>query len=104
MMADVRVATIDLPEETLAELCRRYSVRELSLFGSALDERFGPDSDIDLLVEFVPGATVGLFELGGLQDELEQILGRKVDLVPKGGLKPTLRDSVLDAARVLYAA
>ena len=103
-MADVRVATIDLPEETLAELCRRYSVRELSLFGSALDERFGPDSDIDLLVEFVPGATVGLFELGGLQDELEQILGRKVDLVPKGGLKPTLRDSVLDAARVLYAA
>lgn len=98
------LATIEVSDRALAELCDRYSVRELSLFGSALDDRFGPESDIDLLVEFVPGTPVGLFELGELQHELEQLLGRKVDLVPKGGLKPVIREAVLGAARVLFAA
>ena len=100
----MKIATIHVPADGLAELCRQYSVRELSLFGSALDERFSDDSDVDLLVEFVPGTPVGLFELGALKHDLEQLLGREVDLVPKGGLKPAIRESVLGTARVLFAA
>ena len=79
-------------------------MRELSLFGSALGERFGPESDIDLLVEFEEGAAIGLFELSALRDELEKLLDRAVDLVPKRGLKPILRERVLAEARILFAA
>jgi predicted nucleotidyltransferase len=79
-------------------------VRELSLFGSALRDDFRPDSDLDLLVEFEPGARVGFLLLGKMERELEGLLGREVDLVPKGGLKPLIRQAVLDSARVLYAA
>lgn len=94
---------IEIPDERLAELCRRFSVRELSVFGSAVDGRFGPDSDIDLLVEFEAGARIGLISLGTLKLDLEALIGRPVDLVPKQGLKPAFR-GVVDAARVLYAA
>jgi predicted nucleotidyltransferase len=79
-------------------------VQELALFGSALTSDFGEESDIDLLVTFQPGARVGFLTLARMQRELAQILGRKVDLVPKGGLKPIIRESVLANARVLYAA
>jgi uncharacterized protein len=88
----------------LAELCERNQVQELALFGSALTRDFGKDSDIDLLVTFQPGARVGFLTLAKMKRELEELLGRKVDLVPKGGLKPAIRESVLATARVLYAA
>ncbi|MFH1468950.1 MAG: nucleotidyltransferase family protein [Pseudomonadota bacterium] len=91
-----------LPE--LGALCRRFHVRELSLFGSALGPAFRPDSDVDLLVEFEAGVPIGLFELGELRAELEDLFARSVDLVPKRGLKPLIRDEVLGAARVLFAA
>jgi uncharacterized protein len=89
---------------TLAGLCRRYRVRELSLFGSAARGEMRSDSDIDLLVEFLPDADVSLIEHAGLMLELEQLLGRKVDLVSKRGLKPLIRDSVLADAQLVYAA
>ncbi|HEY0512749.1 MAG TPA: nucleotidyltransferase family protein [Thermoanaerobaculia bacterium] len=95
---------LKFPREPLADFCRRNEVRELSLFGSALTSGFGDESDIDLLVTFQPGARVGFLTLARMQRELEELLGRKVDLVPKGGLKPVIRDSVLASARVLYAA
>ena len=63
-----------------------------------------PDSDVDLLVEFLPDADVSLFEHAGLMLDLAQLLGRKVDLVSKRGLKPLIRDSVLADARPVYAA
>ena len=63
---------------------------------------FGENSDIDLLVTFRPGAHIGFLTLARMKRELEEMLGRKVDLVPKGGLKPAIRDSVLATARVLY--
>lgn len=85
-------------------MCRRHLVQELALFGSALTGDFDEDSDLDFLVTFRPEARVGFLELGRVQRELEGIVGRKVDLVPKGGLKPAIRDSVLATARVLYAA
>ena len=91
-------------EGEIAELCRRYEVRELALFGSALGDSFREDSDVDLLVAFEPEARVGLIKFGELQRELSELLGRKVDLGTKSGLKPLIRDQVLASARVLYAA
>lgn len=79
-------------------------MQELALFGSVLTGNFGEESDIDLLVTFRPGAHVGFLTLARMRRELEEMSGRRVDLVPKGGLKPAIRDSVLATARVLYAA
>ncbi len=77
-------------------------MQELALFGSAASGIIGSESDIDLLVTFLPEARVGFLTLARMQRELEELFGRKVDLVPKGGLKPVIRDSVLASARVLY--
>jgi hypothetical protein len=93
-----------IPLEELAGFCRQYQVRELALFGSMLRQDHRPDSDIDLLVSFQPAARVTFLTLTRMQRELEALLGRKVDLVPKDGVKPVIRDDVLATARVLYAA
>jgi predicted nucleotidyltransferase len=97
-------AAVEIPSGRLAELCRRYRVRELSLFGSALREDFGPESDVDVLVEFEPSAQVGFLTLSKMRRELSALVGRRVDLVPKRGLKEKIRQSVLASARVIYAA
>ena len=97
------VLPIDLPLTEIAELCRRYHVRELSLFGSALRDDFRADSDVDVLVLFQPDAKVSFITLGKMEQELEALFGRKVDLVPKDGLKPLIRDEVIRSSRVLYA-
>ena len=95
---------IEVDTEKIAEFCRRWNVTELALFGSVLREDFGPESDVDVLVTFAPHARVGLITLGKMEIELAQLLGRKVDLVTKGGLKSLIRDEVLAGAEVLYAA
>lgn len=97
-------AYLDFPQEAIRELCRRYHVRELAVFGSILGEDFDSDSDVDLLVEFDPEAQVGFLALARLQRELSSLLGRHVDLVPKMGLKPLIREAVLSSAEILYAA
>jgi predicted nucleotidyltransferase len=88
----------------LTEFCRRYGVRELALFGSMLNGSHDSESDIDLLVSFEPSAHVTFLTLAKTQRELETLLGKPVDLVPKNGLKPLIREQVLASARVLYAA
>ena len=98
------VADGEVPSEALADLCRRYQVRELSLFGSAARGTMREDSDIDLLVEFEVGANVGLVRFHQMQEDLEGLFGRRVDLVSKRGLNPAIRDVVLSEARVLHAA
>jgi predicted nucleotidyltransferase len=95
---------LHIPIEELESVCRRYEVRELALFGSMLRPDQLSESDVDLLVSFQPGARVTFTTLARMQRELEALLGRKVDLVPKDGLKPVIRDHVLATARVLYAA
>src|SRR5262245_47703355 len=95
---------LQIPCEELADFCRRYQVRELALFGSMLRQDHRPDSDVDLLVSFAPAARITFLTLARMQRELEALLGRKVDLVPKDGLKPGIRDYILATARVLYAA
>ena len=99
-----RVGPVEVDEGKLAEVCRRYGVRELSVFGSAARGETQPESDIDLLVEFLPEAEPGLLDHAGLMLDLSELLGRKVDLVSKNGLKPLIRDSVIQEARRLYAA
>lgn len=93
-----------MPDGRIAEVCRKYRVLELSVFGSASRGEMRPDSDIDLLVEFQPDAAIGLFEFAQLELELATLLGRKVDLVSKRGLKPRIRPDVLNDAKLLYAA
>ena len=98
------VLPFHMPLEKLADFCCRYQVRELALFGSMLRQDHRPDSDVDLLVSFQPAARVTFLTLARMQRELEALLGRKVDLVPKDGLKPVIREHILATARVLYAA
>lgn len=95
---------VELPIEQIAAICRQYHVRELSVFGSALTDRFGPASDLDFLVVFEPDAEIGFLALARMQRELSELARRPVDLVPKTGLKSTIRDSVVADARVIYAA
>lgn len=94
---------IEIDIDALAEVCRRYQVRELSLFGSVLRDDFRRDSDIDVLVEFESGTTIGLFRYFDLASELETVFGRKVDLVTKKGLKRVIRDDVIASSEVVYA-
>lgn len=83
MSHTIQLGLVHVDEAKLADLCRRYHVRELSLFGSAARGEMRPDSDIDLLVEFIPEAKVDLFEYSGLMQDLSTLIGRKVDLVSK---------------------
>lgn len=95
---------ITLSEMELAEICRRYAVKELALFGSAARGELRPDSDIDLLVEFQPGAKGGLLRHIAAERELSALLGRKVDLVSKRALRSELREEILAEAKSIYAA
>jgi predicted nucleotidyltransferase len=93
-----------LPEAGISEICRRYGVKELSVFGSAARGEMRSDSDIDLLVEFQPDAAVSLLDHLAAEREFSELFGRKVDLVSKRGLRPALRNEVLSQARVIYAS
>jgi len=103
-MTELTTAVIEIPQDRIVDLCRRFHVSRLALFGSVLGDRFGPDSDIDVLVTFDPHAQVGFLTLSRLQRELTQILDRTVDLVPETGLKPLIRDEVIASSQVIYAA
>jgi predicted nucleotidyltransferase len=95
---------IVLPESQIAEICRRYRVKELAVFGSLARGEMRPDSDIDLLVEFLPEAEVDLLQHFAAEREFSELLGRKVDLVSKRALRSTVREEVLSQARYIYAA
>ena len=93
----------DETKEKIDELCRRNKVRELRIFGSRARGDNGPESDYDLLVDFTPDSGVSLLEFSRMQIDLQALLGNKVDLVPKNGLKPRIRESVLSEAQLIYA-
>ena len=99
---------IDLPMEKIAEFCERWQIKELALFGSVLRDDFGPESDIDMLVTFVPDHPWSLFDHVQMQDELADMLGRKVDLVSRRAIEksenPWRRHDILTSARTIYAA
>src|SRR5438067_1378738 len=86
----------------LEAVCRRNHIRRLDLFGSAVRGELRADSDLDLLVEFHPNARIGFVALSRAARELSEHFGRKVDLVPKGGLKPLIKQDVLTSAELIY--
>jgi hypothetical protein len=91
--------------EAIRRFCRKWKVTEFGLFGSVLRDDFGPDSDVDVLVSFDPGARWSLWDLFDMRDELGALFGREVDLVEKEGLRnPFRRHEILTTRRVLYAA
>lgn len=87
----------------IAEFCKQNHILRISLFGSVLRPDFSPDSDIDLLVEFEPDHIPGLIRLAGMENELSEILGRKVDLRTPQDLSRYFRKEVMDSAEVQYA-
>ncbi|MGH7084266.1 MAG: nucleotidyltransferase family protein [Acetobacteraceae bacterium] len=89
--------------DALAAVCRRYRIRKLSLFGSTLKGTSRPDSDVDLLVEFEPGAIPGLLALAQIEIDLSGLLGgRKVDLRTAGDLSRYFRDEVVRSAELQF--
>jgi predicted nucleotidyltransferase len=101
------MATIALPIElaAIADFCRRFGVARLRVFGSALRSDFDPArSDVDLLVEFLPGVSKSLFKMVEMEEALEKMLGRDVDLMTPRSLSKYFRDDVLKSAQVLYDA
>ena len=99
-----RVPRLSVPHDRLVELCRRYRVERLRFFGSVLRDDFGPESDVDVLVDFEAGVDIGM-EFFDLQEELGELLGgREVDLVTAGLLDKYVRDRVLRSAEDVYAA
>jgi uncharacterized protein len=100
------MARIAVDREQIADFCRKHHIRRLSFFGSVLRDDFGPESDVDVLVEFLPGKTPGYFRLIEMEFELADLLaqGRKVDLRTPQELSRYFRDKVVAAAEPIYAA
>jgi predicted nucleotidyltransferase len=94
---------INIPHENIAEFCRKHHIRKLSFFGSVLRADFSPESDVDVLVDFIPGKGPGFFGLSHMELELSDIIGRKVDLRTPNELSRYFRDEVLSSARTEYA-
>jgi predicted nucleotidyltransferase len=99
-------SALSLPQQALADSCRRWKIRELALFGSALRKDFRPDSDIDLLVTFSDDAEWGLLAHVQMQQELESILERPIDFISRRALEESpnwiRRHAILDTAQILY--
>ena len=105
-MATTKAESIDFAgfAAPIAAICQRYGVRLLAVFGSAARGEARPDSDIDLLVEFDAEREVGFLTLGSLARELALVYGRRIDLVPRRGLKPMVAATVAADSRIVYAA
>lgn len=98
----------EIPRDKIVDFCRRWKIVEFALFGSAVRDDFGPDSDVDVLVTFAPGAGWSLFDHVEMQEELRSLLRRDVDLVSRRGIEQSRnylrRKAILDSAEVLYVA
>jgi predicted nucleotidyltransferase len=102
---DLRIA---MPEDKIVDFCRRWQVTELALFGSVLRGDFRPDSDVDVLISFAPETRWSLFDLVTMEQELETLLGREVDLVERSAVEQAenyiRRKSILDDTEIIYAS
>ena len=99
---------IHISRAELSSFCRKHRIRRLAFFGSVLRDDFGPESDVDVLVSFTPDARWTLFDMVGMQEELEEIFGRKVDLVTRRGIESSRnyirRQAILSSAEVIHVA
>ena len=94
----------EIPTERIAEICRRYGIQEMAVFGSAARGDFGPESDVDIMIEFFPETKYGIQEYQSIEDELAAAFGRPIDLGTKRFIKPHVKADILREARVIYAA
>ncbi len=98
----------DINKVSLEDFCKKHKIRELSLFGSALRDDFNDKSDIDLLYVFSDDSSCGLFDVVRIKDELEELFGRRVDLVSKDAIEKSRniirRESILGTSKIIYAA
>jgi predicted nucleotidyltransferase len=97
-------ARLQINADRIADFCHRHHIRRLAFFGSVLRDDFGPESDVDVLVEFAPGQVVGLLRMAAMELELSEIIGRKVDLRTPQDFSRYFRDEVVAGAEVQYAA
>lgn len=99
---------IAIPQEQVAEFCRRWKITEFALFGSVLREDFGSDSDVDVLVRFAPDSEWSLLDIVAMEDELKQIFGRDVDVIEREAVEESRnwirRRHILEHHQVVYAA
>ncbi len=103
----MKVKNIQIPTDKIAEFCQRWKITEFALFGSVLRDDFRPDSsDVDVLVTFAPDSHWTLFDMVHMEEELESIFGRNVDLVSKRGIEESLnylrRKNILESTEVIY--
>ena len=101
------ISSLTIPQKAIVAFCRQWKVQELALFGSALREDFRPDSDVDVLVSFLPEAQWSLFDIVKMQSQLQTIFGREVDLVERAAIEQSenyiRRKSILSRLEVIYA-
>jgi len=99
---------ISLPQDQLSRFCHQWKITEFALFGSVLRDDFRPDSDVDVLVTFLPDADWSLFDHVEMRDELSAMLGRKVDLLTRNAVEQSRnqirRRAILESAEVIHAA
>jgi len=100
------IKNISIPMDKIDQFCQKWSIVELSLFGSVIRDDFRPDSDIDILVKFADHAKITLFDLTDIKDELTKIFARKIDLISKKGIEASrnyLRKTrIINSAKVIY--
>jgi uncharacterized protein len=105
-MSLIMIHGLQYDNQSIESFCKRWEITELSFFGSVLRSDFRPDSDVDVLVEFTPAATWGLFDLAAMERELGEILGRSVDIVTRSSLEQSrnkiFRSHVLTNVRPIY--
>lgn len=99
---------VHIPRDRIAAFCRAWRIAELALFGSVLRDDFTDDSDVDVLVCFEPGVSVGMFDLVRMEQQLQELLGRRVDLIERRSVERSenyiRRRAILESAEVVYAA
>ena len=104
----MKLQNIDLQIDEIKQFCHKWQIIEFALFGSVLRDDFRPDSDIDILVSFSPDAKRGLSEMLQMQDELQFIFKREIDLIVKAAIKRSenwlRRKHILESAKIIYAA
>ncbi len=96
---------IQLPTHHIKEFCDKYGVEQFALFGSVLRDDFGPDSDVDVMLKFKPGHGFTFENTPDIQDELQAMFGRRVDVIEMGRIRnPIRRRAIMSSHRVIYAA
>ena len=107
-METLSLGPVNVDRAALVEVCRKWGIGSVALFGSAVRDDFTPQSDIDLLIEYLPGVRHSLFEYGYMTDDFTNVFGREVDLVHAEGIRasrnPIRREHILSSAKAFYNA